>query len=729
MEKNMNHEYIKKLVEKGTVRMDKPTGHTPSRGAVDGPVMGNGDLGTVMRTEQDGYVFLFGKNDFWRQPQLYMTEQQYKEMLLTETCRRTGGRILPVGWMRLSIKGLKQTNYEMIQSIYDACIITNIGWGGSVLRMKSWLCAEQNTFVAELENLSDTDAEIDFCIMPGEFDVYEVSGYDDGYENESVWFTYGAEPYHVPGRRFAAAAATVDTEVEYDPKRMAYKGGVFTVKAKQTVNLTMTILSDLDSAHPKAEAIKMNVSALGKIETLWQRHTAWWQKFWEKSYVETGDEILDSYYYSSLYWMGCCTREGKVPPALCGPWTTSDLARWSGAYTLNYNFQSPFFCLYTSNRQELIRSYIEPLLDIIPMGEMFAREKFGRSGICLPVEIGPWGTICSGNFFGQKTNAAHCCVNIFMHFFSTYDLEWGKRAYPFVRKAAAFWEEDLVFENGVYHVVGDCAHEEVVPDGGERNNTHALGLVHMLFSGILEMSRALGEDTEKREKWSDIAENLADFPTYIRNGQRVYKYNEDKYEWRDANGTPVKFIYPCGCIGLSSDKKTLETARNTLEQKDYLFFQGNAFCEYVQMRARVNCDAKKTYETLKKSCVKLSYQNRYMTAHGGGIEDFSAVPAGINEMMLQSHEGVIRVFPSWPKGKDAKFVNLRGYGAFLVSAERKNDEVISVEIMSEKGKELVFQNPWEQARIIRSGETVGSSSERSIKILTKPGDVICFEKG
>lgn len=724
----LEQEYVKKLVEKGTVVMNTATVHTPSTRAVDGPVMGNGDVGVVMRTEEDGYVFLFGKNDFWRQPQLYMTEEQQKEMLLQETCRRTGGRIIPAGWLRLQFAGLRQTKFHMEQSIYDAQIKTRVQFENGVLHMNSWMCATQNTFVIELDNHTGEDVKVDLSVMPGEYDVYEVSGYDDGYTDDCVWFTYGAEPYNVPGRRFIGAAAAVNVSVAFDLVRMAKKGGIFTVKANGSAKLLFTMLSDLETEHPKSAAMKTTAEAMNNIDKLWESHVKWWESFWEKSVVETGNETLDSYYYSSLYWLGSCTREGKVPPPLYGPWTTSELALWSGAYTLNYNYESPFFCLYTSNRQELIRSYIDPLLDIIPMGEMLAREKFGRKGICLPVEIGPFGTICSGNFFGQKTNAAYCCVNIFMHFFSTYDLEWGMRAYPFVKKTAEFWEEDLVFENGVYNVVGDCAHEEVIPDGGERNNTHGLGLVMMLFNGIVKMSRALGMDENLREKWEEIAAHLPAFPTYVRNGQTVYKYNEDKYEWRDANGTLVKFIYPFGCIGLDSDEETLAIARNTLEQKDYLFFQGNAYCEYVQQRARVNCDPQKTYTKMIEGCKKLSYSNRYMIAHGGGIEDFSAIPAGINEMMMQSHENVIRLFPSWPCGKDAKFVNLRGYGAFLVSSEIKNNEVVYAEITSEKGRELVLLNPWENARIIRNGKESGISSERRIVLSTEPGEVIQFQK-
>ena len=41
----------------------------------------------------------------------------------------------------------------------------------------------------------------------------------------------------------------------------------------------------------------------------------------------------------------------------------------------------------------------------------------------------------------------------------------------------------------------------------------------------------------------------------------------------------------------------------------------------------------------------------------------------INEMLLQSHEGALRFFPTWPANRRAAFTTLRTKGAFLVSAE------------------------------------------------------------
>ena len=63
------------------------------------------------------------------------------------------------------------------------------------------------------------------------------------------------------------------------------------------------------------------------------------------------------------------------------------------------------------------------------------------------------------------------------------------------------------------------------------------------------------------------------------------------------------------------------------------------------------------------------------------------------------HGGVLRVFPVWPKEKDASFNNLRTYGAFLVSSELKKGKVTYVKIVSEKGKVCQLKNPWPESEV------------------------------
>jgi len=91
-----------------------------------------------------------------------------------------------------------------------------------------------------------------------------------------------------------------------------------------------------------------------------------------------------------------------------------------------------------------------------------------------------------------------------------------------------------------------------------------------------------------------------------------------------------------------------------------------------------------------------------MMRMGLWCENFAA-PVVLNECMLQSYTGTIRLFPNTVNLGPASFDNLRAVGAFLVSAAYDGKYVVRFEVLSEKGAELIFVNPWGQkaARITR----------------------------
>jgi alpha-L-fucosidase 2 len=80
--------------------------------------------------------------------------------------------------------------------------------------------------------------------------------------------------------------------------------------------------------------------------------------------------------------------------------------------------------------------------------------------------------------------------------------------------------------------------------------------------------------------------------------------------------------------------------------------------------------------------------------HGFYLSESVGIAAGISEFLLQSVDGVIRVFPCWPKERDAQFANLRAQGGFLVSAEQKGGSVTQVEITATAGGKLRLLDPW-----------------------------------
>jgi alpha-L-fucosidase 2 len=116
------------------------------------------------------------------------------------------------------------------------------------------------------------------------------------------------------------------------------------------------------------------------------------------------------------------------------------------------------------------------------------------------------------------------------------------------------------------------------------------------------------------------------------------------------------------------------------------------------------------------------------------LEGNFAAAAGLQEMLLQSYSGTIRIFPAIPADwKDISFKTLRAEGAFLVSAERKGGVTHSVTIISEKGGPCRLENPFEkndyelkgsaENAVARDGNdlVIKTSAGQKITLIRKPG--------
>ena len=148
-----------------------------------------------------------------------------------------------------------------------------------------------------------------------------------------------------------------------------------------------------------------------------------------------------------------------------------------------------------------------------------------------------------------------------------------------------------------------------------------------------------------------------------------------------------------------------------------------------QAANRVGFDPNITYGIFNERIKKAAFPNLWIAHGGGGVETCSAVPSFINEMLLQSYEGIIRVFPAWLKNRDAKFKTLRAYGAFLVSSEIKNNKVTYIKIVSEKGRTCTIENPWGKSALVleRDGQKAETLTGKLIKFETKSNEFISIK--
>ncbi len=130
-------------------------------------------------------------------------------------------------------------------------------------------------------------------------------------------------------------------------------------------------------------------------------------------------------------------------------------------------------------------------------------------------------------------------------------------------------------------------------------------------------------------------------------------------------------VFPGEDIGLHSAPEELNLARNTYYNQQNEGGNDLVFCNLQAARLRV-LDLGKfkrqiNYCLLPNGTASdriLQVHGRYsdltdygyMDRMGIWFENF-ALPAVINECLMQSYQGIIRLFPNWPMDKDAEFRN------------------------------------------------------------------------
>jgi len=511
-------------------------------------------------------------------------------------------------------------------------------------------------------------------------------------------------------------------EVAVVTRLIGVDGMETTIQPSQTITIATAIVSNVDINDFLATAQNL-VSGLieEKVESLASQHKDWWSHFWARSFIEIPDKEIEKRWYAALYVLGSCSREGKVAPGLWGNWSTTDNPAWNGDFHLNYNFQAPYYIVYSSNHADLSLPFYQAIWDDVANGQALAKSH-GWKGVEFPVGIAPWGLSHNANDLDQWSNAAFAALNFIWQYQYTQDTDFLRNsAYPYLREVGDFWEDYLKMENGRY-VINDDSIQENTMD--KKNPILSLALVHILFENLIAMSKDLGVDADKRPKWQDILDHLSAYPLQQRDGKTVFRYTEEGTAWVNDNTLGIHPIFPCGAIGLDSDPKLLEISRNTIDEMAR-WTDSNGFSSWYTACARVGYDPTTILTHLRAECDNHSLPNLVQTYGGGGVENSSGFLA-INEMLFQSYDGVLRFFPCWPKDLDARFGTLRARGAFLVSAEIKKGVIGNITIFSEKGRDCTVVNPWpgDDVSFVRNGKNAEKLTGNRFIFKTAPGETI-----
>jgi len=509
--------------------------------------------------------------------------------------------------------------------------------------------------------------------------------------------------------------------------------------AAQPLRLDVTLFTPPDTppnmigtvAHARGEATRL---ASIPVAELRRKSSSAWAAFWSASAVELADRELEQIWYRNQYFLACCLKPGKVAPGLFGNWSSGRIGTaWHGDYHMNYNTQQVWWGVFSSNHAEQHEPYTRLVESLMPMAEWNARVQFGMPGAYFPhsaypvrskvnpYPAPPWGyEICETPWTVQS---------LWWQYKYTLDEQYLRRVYPMLKAAADFLIAFLKKgDDGKYHIIPTVSPENWGATVDFRLNKDCiidLAVTEFLLDAMLEGSAVLGLDAGLREQWKEVRGNLAPYP----GGAGPFGH-----VWLDVRDAPQEHVYnvpvtlapvfPAEQVGLGSPPEMLEVARRTA--RSVRLEGGNDLVWQPLARARLGMLDLDWFKREVRYCLTpLGVANDRVRQIGGRYRDETnydfmtrmgvwtenlSLPAVINECLMQSYDGVIRVFPNTTNLGKAGFRDLRAAGAFLVSAAWDGKRVSHVTVRSTKGVTARVANPWGKSdaavRVLSSGATI-----------------------
>ncbi len=484
-----------------------------------------------------------------------------------------------------------------------------------------------------------------------------------------------------------------------------------------------------------------------------------WKDYWNRSAVTLDDPLLERIWYWNHYFLNCSARPGVNCPGLFANWSYRNIGTaWHGDYHMNYNTQQPFWLPFSSNRVEKNLPYVELVERLLPLSRKWAKEYYGLRGAyfphsaypvemtTMPYPVPTWGwEICETPWAVQ---------GLWWHYLYTMDKDYlRQRAFGPIREATRFLADYMKrpeahgakWGDELYHVFPTVPPELYGLKPGFKYNNDCLvdlTLIKFVMKAYAETVRVLDVEKDEAELMGDVRDILAHFPEYPTAESRFGKvfvsvpgeHTEVVYNVPNSLMT----VFPGEDHGLGSSREIQETLANTYKNNQNE--GGNEFVFLNLQAARLGLLDLDRFRRQIEYCLLpdgtcadmvLQVHGRYddttpydfMRPMGIWFENFS-LPVVINECLMQSYDGTIRLFPNWPTERPAAFRTLRAVGAFLVSASCAGGKVEQVEILSEAGSRLRILNPWKSgARVIaNSGEQTVEGE--LIELSSKPGETI-----
>jgi alpha-L-fucosidase 2 len=453
-----------------------------------------------------------------------------------------------------------------------------------------------------------------------------------------------------------------------------------------------------------------------KFDTALLSHTLWWKNFWGKSAISLPDTLLQKQWILEQYKFGSAARADAPPISLQAVWTADNgkLPPWKGDFHHDLNTQLSYWPAYSANHLDLEEGFINWLWKYRETFKKYTKTYFGTPGMNVPGVTTLAGEPMGGwiQYSFGPTVGCWLAQHFYLHWIYTKDENFlREKAYPWISDVAVYLDEISVKdEKGVRKLPISSSpeiHDNSVKAWFPQTTNFDLAFIRWTFEKAAELATELGKK-EDATKWKSILQQWPAF-AFDNDGGLAFAPGHPYVESHRHFSHLVGW-HPLGVVDWSNSPKEQEIIKftlNNLEKRGPDYWCGYSYSWLGNLYARAFM-GDKAAEALRIFAENFCLPNSFHVngeQYNKGYSKFKYRPftlegnfafaAGVQEMLIQSHTGVIQVFPAIPSvWKDVSFSTLRTAGAFLVSAEQKDGEVGKVEITSEQGGVCKLKNPF-----------------------------------